>query len=96
MEREICQYLVWELNVEPSTLKEFEDMVRKDFAGPEPYPTYVCKNILFPPSFRIQIRVPSHLSVHGRLRHQVPTSPPTTPDTPEPCHLGLTPQALSV
>jgi hypothetical protein len=38
MEREMCQYLDWELNVEPSTLKEFEDMVCKDFAGPGPYP----------------------------------------------------------
>jgi Cyclin, N-terminal domain len=45
MEREMCQYLDWELNVEPSTLKEFEDMVRKDFAGPGPYPTYVLQTI---------------------------------------------------
>src|SRR6202041_1714626 len=37
--------LDWELNVEPSTLKEFEDMVRKDFAGPGPYPTYVLQTI---------------------------------------------------
>ena len=37
MEREMCQYLDWELSVEPGTLKEFEDMVRKDFAGPGPY-----------------------------------------------------------
>jgi len=45
MEREMCQYLDWELNVEPSTLKEFEEMVRKDFAGPGPYPTYVLQTI---------------------------------------------------
>ena len=45
MEREMCQYLDWELNVEPGTLKEFEDMVRKDFAGPGPYPTYVLQTI---------------------------------------------------
>jgi hypothetical protein len=45
MEREMCQYLDWELNVEPSTLKEFEAMVRKDFAGPGPYPTYVLQTI---------------------------------------------------
>jgi hypothetical protein len=45
MEREMCQYLDWELNVEPSTLKEFEAMVRKDFAGPGPYPTYVLTTI---------------------------------------------------
>jgi hypothetical protein len=44
MEREMCQYLDWELNVEPSTLKEFEDMVHKDFAEPGPYPTDVLQS----------------------------------------------------
>ena len=33
MEREMCHYLEWELNVDPATLKEFEEMVRKDFAA---------------------------------------------------------------
>jgi hypothetical protein len=32
----MCPYLDWELNVDLPTLKEFEDMVRKDFAGPKP------------------------------------------------------------
>ncbi|KAI5981972.1 hypothetical protein EDD15DRAFT_2405847, partial [Pisolithus albus] len=41
MEREMCQYLEWELNVDPSTLSEFEAMVRKDFAGIGPFPTYI-------------------------------------------------------
>ena len=41
----MCQYLDWELNVEPCTLKEFEDMVRKDIASPGPYPTYVLQTI---------------------------------------------------
>jgi hypothetical protein len=45
MEWEMCQYLDWELNVEPSTLKEFEAMVRKDFAGPGPYSTYLLQTI---------------------------------------------------
>jgi hypothetical protein len=31
MEHEMCQYLDRELNIELSTLKEFEDMVHKDF-----------------------------------------------------------------
>ena len=33
MELEMCQYLEWELNVDPITwtLREFEDMIRKDF-----------------------------------------------------------------
>ncbi|KAF9243147.1 hypothetical protein BU15DRAFT_86565 [Melanogaster broomeanus] len=41
MEREMCQYLEWELNVDPVTLREFEVMIRRDFAGPGPYPTYI-------------------------------------------------------
>ena len=45
MEWDMCQYLDWELNFEPSTLKEFKDMVRKDFAGPGPYPMYVLQTI---------------------------------------------------
>jgi hypothetical protein len=40
MEREMCSYLEWQLNVEPSALKEFESMVRKDFKGPGPYPAH--------------------------------------------------------
>ena len=38
---ERCQYLEWELNIDLAMLKEFEDMVREDFAGPGPYPTYI-------------------------------------------------------
>ena len=37
----MCQYLEWELNIDLATLKEFEEMVCKDFAGPGPYPTYI-------------------------------------------------------
>ena len=29
-----------ELNVDPVTLREFEDMIRKDFIGPGHYPMY--------------------------------------------------------
>ena len=36
MEREMCQYLEWELNANPITLREFEDMIRKNFVGPVP------------------------------------------------------------
>ena len=45
MELEMCQYLDWELNFEPDSLKEFEDTVWKDFAGPGPYPTYALPTI---------------------------------------------------
>jgi len=30
----MCQYLEWELNIDPAMLKEFEDMVRKDYILP--------------------------------------------------------------
>ena len=40
MEREMCSYLEWQLNVDPAELKEFETKVRRDFKGPGPYPNY--------------------------------------------------------
>ncbi|EKM61730.1 uncharacterized protein PHACADRAFT_190915 [Phanerochaete carnosa HHB-10118-sp] len=42
MEREMCSYLEWQLNVEPTTLIEFQEMVKRDFKGPGPYPTYAA------------------------------------------------------
>ncbi|KAI0090749.1 hypothetical protein BDY19DRAFT_887059, partial [Irpex rosettiformis] len=41
MEREMCSYLEWQLNVEPTSLKEFEEKVKRDFKGPGPYPSYL-------------------------------------------------------
>ncbi|KAF9819562.1 hypothetical protein IEO21_02026 [Rhodonia placenta] len=41
MEREMCSYLEWQLNIDPNALKEFEQKVRRDFKGQGPYPTYV-------------------------------------------------------
>ncbi|EJF57552.1 hypothetical protein DICSQDRAFT_173891 [Dichomitus squalens LYAD-421 SS1] len=41
MEREMCSYLEWQLNIEPNALKEFEAKVRRDFKGLGPFPTYV-------------------------------------------------------
>ncbi|KIK35571.1 hypothetical protein CY34DRAFT_16931 [Suillus luteus UH-Slu-Lm8-n1] len=35
-EHEMCQYLEWELSVDLVTLREFEDMVKKDFTTPPP------------------------------------------------------------
>ncbi|KAI9441062.1 hypothetical protein BJY52DRAFT_1378162, partial [Lactarius psammicola] len=37
----MCLYLEWQLNIDPSTLHDFESRVRHDFAGPWPYPTVV-------------------------------------------------------
>ncbi|KAA1470587.1 hypothetical protein DENSPDRAFT_774750 [Dentipellis sp. KUC8613] len=38
MEREMCSYLEWQLNVDAATLADFEAQVRRDFAGNGPYP----------------------------------------------------------
>jgi len=41
MEREMCSYLEWELNVDNNVLTNFEAKIREDFRNPEgPYPTY--------------------------------------------------------
>lgn len=40
MEREMCSYLEWELTVDNPILENFEKMVKRDFRGPGPYPTY--------------------------------------------------------
>jgi len=41
MEREMCSYLEWQLNVDPTTLRDFQARVQHDFAGPGPYPPMV-------------------------------------------------------
>ncbi|KAF8891780.1 hypothetical protein BD779DRAFT_1610504 [Infundibulicybe gibba] len=40
MEREMCNYLDWELSVDSGTLEDFERALRKDFATNGPYPNY--------------------------------------------------------
>ena len=50
MEREMCHYsMEWELNVDLAMLKEFEEMVCKDFVGPGPYLTYT----ILPPTKKL-------------------------------------------
>ena len=52
--RQMCQYLEWELNVDLATLKEFEEMICKDFPGIGPCPAYILpstkKLLPLPPS----------------------------------------------
>ncbi|KAG1716490.1 hypothetical protein ID866_694 [Astraeus odoratus] len=111
MEREMCQYLEWELNVDPLTLKEFEEMVRKDFAGTGPYPTYILpstKKSTPPPTanpFAPSTSGPSPSPSHGQ-RYPSPPRPtyipppsyvtsPTTPETPSPSYSTSTSPASS-
>ncbi|KAF8434992.1 hypothetical protein L210DRAFT_3409429 [Boletus edulis BED1] len=84
MEREMCQYLEWELNVDPVTLWEFEEMIRKDFVGPGPYPTYIL------PSTKKSTPPPTATSSHSGVpegttsvtsRFQLPAPVTTNDDT---------------
>ena len=40
MEREICSYLEWQLDIEPGAFIEFECMLRWNFEGPGPHPAH--------------------------------------------------------
>ena len=51
MEQEMCSYLEWQLNVEPSKLKEFELMVCKVFKGQVPLWTHFTFPTPFPGPF---------------------------------------------
>jgi hypothetical protein len=37
----MCSYLEWQLNVDPTTLCDFQARVQLDFAGPGPYPAMI-------------------------------------------------------
>jgi hypothetical protein len=87
MEREMCSYLEWELTVDATILKNFETMVRKDFNGQGPYPTYVMsmfssrKTDALPPS---HAAVPpnsstSPIPMFGNTHSSTPPPPPKTP-----------------
>ena len=102
MEREMCQYLEWELNVDPVTLREFEEMVKKDFVGPGPYPTYILPSSSktspppstnpFPPLPTGTITAPSQGQRYPsppKPLYPPPSTyitPPRTPDTPSPSY----------
>ena len=99
MEREMCSYLEWQLNIEPEALKEFEAKVRRDFKGQGPYPTYVLPSPApTPVPSTTPYGVPSNSTPSFAARPSTsppkPTpmpvetpsaypSPPTSPDTPD-------------
>ena len=41
MKQEMCSYLERQLNVDPTTLHDFQAQVQLDFTGPGPYPPMV-------------------------------------------------------
>ncbi|KAI6116024.1 hypothetical protein F5141DRAFT_1266388 [Pisolithus sp. B1] len=85
MEREMCQYLEWELNVDPLTLSEFEAMVRKDFAGIGPFPTYILpstKKSTPPPSANPFAHPSSNFTPSPPHAHRHPSPPRTAQALP--------------
>ncbi|EIW55127.1 uncharacterized protein TRAVEDRAFT_22896 [Trametes versicolor FP-101664 SS1] len=82
MEREMCSYLEWRLNIDPRALTEFEQKVRRDFKGSGPYPT----SILASPA-------PSHVPRTMPYTQANASAPPpsfttrviNTPSTSPPC-----------
>jgi len=111
MEREMCSYLEWQLNVDPSTLRDFQARVQQDFAGPGPYPLMVLPQPA-PAPFTHQsasnvnstsTSIPSFASrVHVPKdapvipSPSIPTYPSSPPDTPEVSHSASTSPASSV
>ena len=77
MEREMCSYLEWQLNVELSALKEFESMVRKDFKGPGPYPAHYT--LPAPSSGPFAHLKPSTSNIPTAIPSFGPGAPPSPP-----------------
>ncbi|KAH9057073.1 hypothetical protein EDB83DRAFT_2316050 [Lactarius deliciosus] len=106
MEREMCSYLEWQLNVDPSTLRDFESRVRHDFAGAGPYPTVVLPQTAPAPfahsanpsssipSFTARVSLPKDAPVIPSP--PIASYPSSPPDTPEASHSASTSPASSV
>ena len=97
MEREMCSYLEWQLNIEPSALKEFEQKVRRDFKGFGPYPTYVLPSPApspMPSTTPYQPGVSAPTPVFASKSQQAPsTSLPKPIPPPMPMHAGAPPNS---
>ena len=93
-----CSYLDWQLNIDPSTLCDFESQVRRDFANPGPYPPIVLpqpSSSHFHTSASSSMSIPSFGHCTSLLKPTQPAivpSPlvcyptPSTPDTPSCSH----------
>ena len=103
MEREMCSYLGWQLNIEPNMLKEFEVKVCSDFKGLGQYPTYVLPSpapspMPSTPLYTVQTGtaapIPSFI-----VRSQQPPSTsspkPIPPQAPVPVHTGAPPYSTT-
>lgn len=108
MEREMCSYLEWQLNVEPKILKEFEDKVCRDFAGPGPYPPIVlpqpapspfahpgASSSTSIPSFGHRTSPPKPVPAAIAANQTMSSPSPSIPDTPSSSHSTSTSPASS-
>lgn len=109
MEREMCSYLEWQLNVDPQTLRDFQSRVQHDFAGPGPYPPMVLPapapapfahqtangGTSGIPSFTPRVAMPPK-EAPVIPSPSIPTYPSSPPDTPETSHSVSTSPASSV
>ena len=77
MEREMCSYLEWQLNVELSALKELESMVRKDFKGLGPYLAHYPLPV--PSSGPFAHLKPSTNTIPAAIPSFSPGAPPSPP-----------------
>jgi len=94
MEREKCQYLEWKLDVDPVTLREFENMICKDLVGPGPHPTYILPSTKksTPPPTANPFAAPSHMSPPPSYGQRYPSPPkPVLPPPPNPTMAYMTP-----
>ncbi|TFK79761.1 hypothetical protein K466DRAFT_667985 [Polyporus arcularius HHB13444] len=101
LEWEMCSYLEWQLNIEPSSLKLFEQEVLLDFKGLGLYPPYVLP--LSAPS-----SMPSTTPYNAQMGNTAPapffavcaqqppsTLPPKPIPPPVPVHVGAPPYSAS-
>ena len=98
MEREMCSYLHWDLNIHPGVLKQFEQMVRRDFRGSGPYPTHTLPSHAPSP---MPMTMPSNVPTDGSaplpaILSQPPLAPPSISPSkpispPVPMHAGAPP-----
>ncbi|KAI0767073.1 hypothetical protein C8Q74DRAFT_930210 [Fomes fomentarius] len=101
MEREMCSYLEWQVNLKPSALKEFEQKVRRDFKDLGPYPTYDVPSPAASPmpsttpySGQTGASTPTP-SFASRTEHPPSTSPPKPIPPPVPVHAGAPPYSAT-
>jgi hypothetical protein len=85
MEREMWSYLEWQLNVDSSTLRDFQNHVGHDFAGPGPYPpTVLPQPVLAPFAHQSAGNVNSNMGSSMAAFAPHTTLPKDTPVIPSP------------